>query len=199
MSVTSLKDKIKGVDIYVLDQILKDRYKLGDKILDAGCGKGRNLKWFYQLGFEIFGIDVNKENIDYCKTLYSNQKENFIVSTVEQIPFENNYFDHIICNAVLHFAKDYNEYIKMFEELIRVLKPEGTLFVRIASEFGIEDKVKFLNNGCYKLPDESTRFLLTQNMLTDLKNISNITLLEDVKTTLVENKRSMTTLIIMKI
>jgi len=46
MNITTLKEAINGTDIYLLDQILKDRYETGDKILDAGCGKGRNLKWF---------------------------------------------------------------------------------------------------------------------------------------------------------
>lgn len=53
MNSNTLKEHIKDVDIYILEQFLKDRYQPGAKILDAGCGNGRNLKWFYKSGYEI--------------------------------------------------------------------------------------------------------------------------------------------------
>lgn len=159
MKIETLKKNIDGIDIYILDQILKGRYQFGDKILDAGCGSGRNLKWFYNSDFETYGIDINIEDIQYCKELYKLQKENFSVASVDQMPFESNTFNHVICNAVLHFANDLNHFLKMFDELVRVLKIHGTLFIRIASEFGIENQVELINNGVYKLPDGSNRFL----------------------------------------
>lgn len=198
MKIESLKNSIKDVDIYILDQILKERYQPETKILDAGCGGGRNLKWFYQAGFEIHGTDTNIEQVEHCKELYPTQKQNFIHCNVAEMPYNENSFDHLICNAVLHFAKDFNHFLKMFQELLRVLKPNGTLFIRIASEFGIENQVELLEKGIYKLPDGSTRFLLTNIILEDLKNNKGIVLIEDVKTTIVHNKRSMTTLMIQK-
>ena len=51
-------------DIYLIDQIMKGRYKAGDVLLDAGCGKGRNLHWFLRNGFEIYAIDANPLVID---------------------------------------------------------------------------------------------------------------------------------------
>ena len=97
MDIQLLKENIKGIDIYILDQILKDRYQPGDKIFDAGCGNGRNLKWFYKSDCEIFGLDISSEDIEYCKGIYTHQKENFIEASIEQIPFEENSFDHISC------------------------------------------------------------------------------------------------------
>lgn len=198
MDILTLKNNIKGIDIYILDQILKDRYQVGAKILDAGCGNGRNLKWFYNSGFETYGIDTNLEDIQLCKVIYKEQKENFNVASLEQIPFESNTFNHVICNAVLHFAKDLNQYSKMFKELLRVLKPQGSLFIRTASNFGIENQIELIGNGVYKLPDGSNRFLLTTEFLDEIKKNITIVLLEDVKTTIVQNKRSMTTLVIKK-
>lgn len=195
MSIKALKDSIDGIDIYILDQLLKERYQFGAKILDAGCGRGRNLKWFYNADFEIYGVDTNESNIEYCQEIYSKQRGNFIKSSVEETPFNATYFDHVICNAVLHFAKDKTHFNNMFTELLRILKPEGSLFIRIASNFGIEDQVKEIGNGVYKLPDGSTRFLLTQHMLDELLKTNTVSLLENVKTTIVHNKRSMTTLV----
>ena len=198
MNLQTLETTIKDVDIYILDQILKNRYQPGSKILDAGCGSGRNLKWFYTSDYKIYGIDINLRDIEYCKEVYSKQKEHFIQGSITQIPFEANSFDHVLCNAVLHFAEDLSHYLKMFEELFRILKPNGSLFIRIASNFGIETQVEHLSNGVYKLPDGSTRFLLTQKILDELLSKKGISLIENVKTTIVHNQRCMTTLVIKK-
>ncbi|MBK5209934.1 MAG: class I SAM-dependent methyltransferase [Flavobacteriaceae bacterium] len=198
MNIKSLEENIKGIDIYILDQILKDRYQPGAKILDAGCGNGRNLKWFYQAGFKIHGIDPDMERLKQCKELYKGQQENFIQATVEEMPYESNSFDHMVCVAVLHFARDLSHFYKMFEELLRILKPQGSLFIRIASNFGMEKQVKLLGSGVYELPDGTTRFLLTQKILVEIQSKYNISLLENVKTTIVHNMRCMTTLVIQK-
>lgn len=198
MNGALLKKSIGEIDIYILDQILKDRFKAGEKILDAGCGNGRNLKWFYNSGFKVYGIDLQNDDVNYCKNLFVEQKDNFTKAAVENIPFEANYFNHIICNAVLHFAKDLNHFNNMFNELLRALKPEGILFIRIASNFGMENDVKYLGDGNYILPDGSTRFLLTAEILDQIQKKYNIIMLEDVKTTIVQNKRCMTTLVLKK-
>ena len=198
MDILTLKNNIKGIDIYILDQILKDRYQVGAKILDAGCGNGRNLKWFYNAGFEIHGTDTNIQGLQHCKEIYPLQKDNFIKVRIEKLPYETNSFDHVICNAVLHFAENLNHFLQMLNELLRILKPQGSLFIRTASNFGIEELVIALGNGIYKLPDGSTRFLLTTKILDDIKNMNGVLLIEDLKTTIVHNKRSMTTLVIQK-
>ena len=198
MNLLTLKNSIKGIDIYILDQILKGRYQSGAKILDAGCGNGRNLKWFYQQDFEIHGTDMYSGPIQSCKELYPAQKEHFIKAAVEQLPYETNYFNHVICNAVLHFAKDLSHFSQMLEELLRVLKPHGTLFIRTASNFGLENQVIALENGNYKLPDGSVRFLLTATILEKIQNRKGVLFIEDVKTTIVHSKRCMTTLVIKK-
>lgn len=198
MNIKSLEENIKDIDIYILDQILKDRYQPGAKILDAGCGNGRNLKWFYQAGFKIHGIDPDMERLKQCKELYKGQQENFIQATVEEMPYESNSFDHVVCVAVLHFARDLSHFYKMFEELLRILKPQGSLFIRIASNFGMEKQVKLIRSGVYELPDGATRFLLTQKILDEIQSKYNISLLENVKTTIVYNMRCMTTLVIQK-
>ena len=198
MDIQLLKENIKGIDIYILDQILKDRYQPGDKIFDAGCGNGRNLKWFYSNGIEIHGNDLDLNCLKHCRELYPNNQNNFINGSIEQMFYHSNNFDHILCNAVLHFANDLSHYLKMFEELLRILKPQGSLIIRMASNFGIENQVIEINNGVYKLPDGSTRFLLTQNILNDMQNRKDLTFLENVKTTIVHNQRSMTTLLLKK-
>ncbi|MBL4939630.1 MAG: class I SAM-dependent methyltransferase [Lutibacter sp.] len=198
MKLQTLKESINGIDIYLLDQILKERYQAGEKIVDAGCGSGRNLKWFYQNDFEIYGTDVDEKRVDQCKTTYSTQKDHFRKAAIEEMPYKTNAFDHVICNAVLHFAKDDAHFKEMFSELIRILKPQGSLFIRMTSDFGMEDQIELLSEGVYKLPDGATRYLLNTKNLEALQNDFPIKLLETVKTTIVKDMRCMTTLVIQK-
>lgn len=198
MNLQTLKENIGGVDIYVLDQIVKERYNTGQKIIDVGCGTGRNLKWFYNNGFKIYGTDINTDALEVCKEKYALQQHNFISASADNMPFDVNSFDHILCNAVLHFAKDESHFYSMLNELLRILKPKGSLFIRIASNFGLENQVELIENGVYKLPDGSTRFLLTAKILAELQKNQSINWLEDVKTTIVQNKRCMTTLVVQK-
>jgi len=160
-----LKENIGDIDIYLLDQILKERFLPPQKILDAGCGNGRNLHWFYKHHFKVFGIDIDEQKINFIKNRYPKQQDNFLVAPVNKLPFSKNEFHHIICNAVLHFAEDENHFYNMFSELIRVLQPNGMLFIRMTSVFGIEKLVVPIKNGVYKLPDNTTRFLLTEKIL----------------------------------
>ena len=87
----------------------------------------------------------------------------------------------------------------MFEELLRILKPEGSLLIRTATNIGIENQVQELNNGVFNLPDGSTRFLLTQDILYTLESDNRFKWIENVKTTIVQNKRAMTTLVLQKL
>ena len=105
MNLNSLQKLAGDTDIYLLDQIMKGRYLQTDKILDAGCGTGRNLHWFLQNNITIFGIDRDPVFINELKIAYPLLPADRLHSCpVEHLPFENNFFDHIISSAVLHFA-----------------------------------------------------------------------------------------------
>ena len=187
----------RNVDIYLLDQILKERYRPGQLILDAGCGVGRNLSWFYASGFEIYGTDNSHEAIQYCQDLYPEYAHHFQVAAVENLPFTSSIFDHIICSAVLHFARNEIHFFRMFQEMLRVLKPGGSLFIRMASSLATTTPFIPKENGIYTLRDESERFLLTPELLSTIHQ-SDVVRIEPVKTTNVEELRSMTTLVYQK-
>jgi len=198
MPFNILRTQIEHVDIYLLDQILKGRYLQDDVILDAGCGIGRNLKWFYNNNYTIFGVDANEKYIEYVKIRYNKIEKNFINGNLEKLTYREEKFHHVICNAVLHFARSETHFFEMLFELIRVLKVNGTLFIRMASIFGIEDKVQEVSKGVYNLPDKSVRFLLTIPILTKLIKRHNLELVEPIKTLNVQDLRCMTTLMIRK-
>jgi tellurite methyltransferase len=191
------------IDIYLFDLILKNRFARNSKILDAGCGGGRNIVYFLRHGFNVFGVDQNPDAINYVRNLSkelapNNPTENFRLSTIEKMPFPSESFDAVISCAVLHFAVDETHFNKMFDEMWRVLKPNGILFVRLASDIGIENLVENTDGRRFLLPDESERFLVNEKMLTDKINELRGILIEPIKTTNVQNLRCMTTLVLQK-
>lgn len=199
MNLKNLKDTLGNSDIYVIDQILKARYHEGDKILDAGTGSGRNLHWFYASGFDIWGVDQDPENVDYVKQLYPKCDTHFITGEISDIPFTDHYFDHIICCAVLHFARDTSHFKQMFAELARVLKPGGSLLIRMTSNIGIEKYVTPVGNGIYQLGDQSERFLLTKPLLQEVLGTFSLQFLEPLRSTNVSDLRCMSTLLLEKV
>ncbi|HHB52495.1 MAG TPA: class I SAM-dependent methyltransferase [Saprospiraceae bacterium] len=199
MPVHNLQQQLGNIDIYLLDQILKERFTHCQSIFDAGCGSGRNLHWFYQNSFKIYGIDQNIERIDAIKKLFTNQKEHFCVQKLSELTFNDNSFHHSICNAVLHFAFSKKHFLKMFSELVRVTKNEGIIFIRMTSNFGIKKHITYLADGKYKLPDGTHRFLLTKKLVKSVVNHHPIQFIEPIKTVNVNNQRSMTTLVFKKV
>lgn len=198
----SLQEEIQqsygNIDIYLFDQLLKGTYQDCRSILDAGCGSGRNLVYFLRQNMEVFGVDADPEAIAEVIRLISSLSnsfpiDHFFVSPVEQLPFDNEQFDLIISSAVLHFAKNLEHFEAMLNSMWRVLKPGGYFFCRLASDIGIESAVQFIGNGRYILPDQSERFLVNQEMLLRFTKKLGGTLHEPIKTTNVQNLRSMTT------
>lgn len=188
-------DLIGNVDIYVIDQILKERYQPGQSILDAGCGGGRNLKWFYQNNFEITGIDADAQRITEAKERYPKDSANFTVGKLDQLSYGENSFDHILCCAVLHFAQSEEHFQAMFSEIFSVLKPKGTLLIRVASNIGLEGKKLFVQDGVSK---ETGDFYITRELISKFLESYLLELIEPVKTTNVQDIRAMTTLVFQK-
>ncbi|AXT51107.1 class I SAM-dependent methyltransferase [Aquimarina sp. BL5] len=193
-----LRKSIGNIDVYLLDQILKDRYSQNDKILDAGCGSGRNMHWFYKNRFTIYAVDKEIEQIEYLKLIYPDWSDQFSSASLEELPYRDDFFDHIICSAVLHFAVSTDHFKTMFSELLRVLKPSGSLFIRMTSDIGIENKGTHIGEGVYRLGDESYRFLLTKELLSLLMEEHQLSFLEPLKSTNVHDLRSISTLVLQK-
>lgn len=184
---------LQNVDIYLIDQILKDRITENDRILDAGCGKGRNLRPFIENKFNFVGFDPDEERIALLKETYPEDEHRFIVSTIESFNTSQK-FNFIICNAVLHFAKNEVQFDDQFSKLIVLLDKGGILFIRMTTTIGMD----ITETGVHQLPDETTRFLITRKKIDSLLNKHDLEIVEPVKSTLVEDLRSMTTMVFQK-
>jgi tellurite methyltransferase len=194
----TLQQDFGNIDIYLFDQLLKGTYDECHKVLDAGCGGGRNLVYFLRNGYNAYAIDPNSEAIEAVKLLAKSiapslPQSNFKAASAEDLPFDDQYFDLVICSAVLHFADGETHFDSMLRSVWRVLKPGGYLFARLASDIGIESLVLPIGKGRYLLPDGSERFLVNEQMLLNYTLSLNARLHEPIKTTNVQNLRCMTT------
>ncbi|MDQ3749665.1 MAG: class I SAM-dependent methyltransferase [Acidobacteriota bacterium] len=199
----NVRETFGEIDIYLFDQVLKGSFDFNSIILDAGCGGGRNLVYFLRSGYEVFAVDQNPQAIQQVRLLAKTLNpilppENFQISTVEKMPFQDKRFDAVISNAVLHFASDERHFYLMIEEMWRVLRRGGLFFARLASMIGIEEKIKLIEERRYSLPDGSERFLVDEQFLISATNQLGGVWVEPLKTTNVQNLRCMTTWVLRK-
>jgi tellurite methyltransferase len=201
-SHSHLQEQFGGVDIYLFDQLLKGRVTSEMRVLDAGCGSGRNLIYFFRSGFEVSGVDQSTEAIAQVRSLAGQLAphlpgDNFRVAAIEQMPFADASFDVVIASAVLHFARDEAHWRAMVQEMWRVLKPGGIFFARLASTIGMEDQVRQIEGRRYRLPDGSDRFLVDEQMLLETTKTLGGEWLEPLKT-VVSHLRSMSNWVLRK-
>lgn len=202
-TVKELNHLLGNIDIYLLDQVLKGRFPKNFKILDAGCGEGRNLVYFIRSGYKVYGLDKNEDAIKMLRYLAKSINPDYPVSRfvsgdVAKMPYNDQQFDAIVSSAVLHFAENEMHFLEMIAELHRMLKPSGVLFARMATIVGMEHSVEPLGEGKYLLPDGSVRFLLTRELLEKITNEFGFELIEPFKTVVVHHQRCMSTLVARK-
>ncbi len=196
-----IQQQFGQIDIYIFDQILRGNIAPGMTIVDAGCGYGRNLVHLLREGCQVFAIDQDSAAVDHVRKLSESLQtnlpaENFQVGPIENMPFPNDLADIVLCNAVLHFARDTRHFRAMLTELWRVLKPGGMLFCRLGSRIGMD--FQRLRGNIYLLPDNSQWFLVDQQMLLDLTSELNAVQVDPLKTTIVQDYRCMTTWVLRK-
>jgi len=188
----TLEEQFGPIDIYLFDQILRGRIRPGMRILDAGCGSGRNLVYFLNEGYEVFGVDADARGVQALPA------GNFRNENIEDMSCPDAFADVVISSAVLHFARDDNHFRAMLQGTWRVLKPGGLLFCRLASSIGIESQITNAGGRRFLLPDGSERYLVDEDLLMRLTKDLGGRLLDPLKTTVVQNQRSMTTWIVRK-
>lgn len=189
-----LVERFGPIDIYLFDQLLKGRIQPEMRLLDAGCGRGRNLVYLVGAGHDVHAVDADEANVASVRERMPALADARVqVAQVEALPFADDAFDVVVSNAVLHFARDHDHFDAMVTEMLRVLAPGGMLFVRLASDIGLEDRVERLGGGRARLPDGSTRYVVDEARLLAWTERAGATLLDPIKTTNVQGLRCMTT------
>jgi SAM-dependent methyltransferase len=201
--MSPLQSHFGQIDIYLFDQLLRGRIVPGMRIFDAGCGSGRNLVYLLREGYEVFGADPDPRAIAAARALSASlapalPASNFHMEAIEDMSFADAFADVVISSAVLHFARDDAHFESMLHGTWRVLKAGGLFFCRLASSIGLEDRVARVVGQRFLLPDNSERYLVNEGLLLRLTNEIGGQLLDPLKTTIVQNQRSMTTWVVRK-
>ncbi|MFZ1085057.1 MAG: class I SAM-dependent methyltransferase [Terracidiphilus sp.] len=197
----NIQEQFGQIDIYVFDQILRGNIRAGMRVLDAGCGYGRNLVHLLREGCEVFALDEDAGGVEHVRQLSASlgtglPAENFQVGLIAQMPFPDEFADVVLCNAVLHFARNEEDFRAMLADLWRVLKPGGMLFCRLGSRIGME--FERVGGNIFVMGDGSHWFLVDEEMLMELTEELNAVLVDPLKTTIVQELRCMTTWVLRK-
>ncbi len=200
-NVPTLQEQFGQIDIYVFDQILRGNIIPRMRVLDAGCGHGRNLVYLLRQGYEVFAVDANPEAVAHvraqaCELAPHLPPTNFSVGAIEQLDLPDAFADVVLCNSVLHFARNEQHFLAMVAELWRVLRPGGMLFCRLGSRIGMD--FEQVREHIYRVGNRSEWFLVDEAALLRLTGQMNGLLIDPLKTTIVQDLRCMTTWVVRK-
>lgn len=195
MTIQQLNRELGQIDLSLLDLILKGQIAENSIILDAGCGEGRNMTYFIGNNYPIFGIDNNSSALKmariHARSINKDfPTERFIEAPIENMPIENEYFDFIYCISVLHFASNYDHFIMMMDRLSKTLKPGGCVMIKMETTSGIQKNIEPAGEYLYRLPDQSIRFLLTEQIIKEITDIFPLVIAGEPKVELIPGKRS---------
>ncbi len=203
--MTTLVEQFGNIDIYLFDQLLRGNIAPGMRVLDAGCGGGRNLVYLLRESYEVFGVDASAEAVEHLRSVAARlapglDAGNFRVETVEAMSFPDGFADVVISNAVLHFARDDAQFEAMLRKMWRVLRPGGMLFCRLASTIGVAPGQSFqpIAGRRFLMPSGMDWYLVDEALLMRLTEELGGELIDPLKTTVVQSARCMTTWVVRK-
>lgn len=131
------KDWIKKEGIW-----LRGNIKKNSRVLDVGCGFGKDIKLLAGIAKDISGIDYNREAVKEArKNLPKFRNINVFLEDARNMHFENNTFDYVICmgNTFGNFGRDK---LKILKEMKRVAKPRGKIIVSVYSEKALSTRIE---------------------------------------------------------
>ena len=196
-----LSNYLGRIDIYLLDQILRGHIQPGMRIMDVGCGHGRNLVYFLRSGFDVAGLDPSPVAIEATRALARDlaprlPPDAFRLETAESSTFPEACADVVISNAVLHFAKDHSHFQAQLDGAWRLLAEGGLFFARLASSIGLGRPVQAPDGGAR--PSGSAGYLVDLETLLVATERLGGELVDPIKTTNVQEMRAMTTWVLRK-
>lgn len=189
-----------GVDVYLLDLLLRGRVGPSARVLDAGCGAGRNLTPFLRSGCDVHAFDASQEAVGRARERFAALAPHLPpgrarVATIEDLQPSGD-FDLVLAVAVLHFARDAAHFDALVARLWGAVAPGGLLYTRLAARTGVEDVLTPLGGGRYRQGDGDERFVIDPADLPARTTALGGVLAEPLKTVVVHGKRAMTTWVI---
>ena len=163
----SFNNVFGDIDLELLDLILKGQFEGRKKILDVGCGEGRNLIYFLQHDFDVYAIDSDRSSVELVRYMAKNfgkDPQKIHQKTIQDVT-EIGKMDAVICSRVLHFSENEESFLCSWRNIVQLLKPGSLLFFSMDSMIGFQNHVTRQSDSKYQFKDGSVRFLLNDELL----------------------------------
>lgn len=108
------------------------------KLFDLGCGNGQVSKRFMDLGYDIYGIDISRENLEQAKKVKLKVAQGDVS---KKLPYKNEVFDVVFAGDIIEHIFDTKAFLT---EINRILKNNGLLVVTTPNLVHLPDRIKFL-------------------------------------------------------
>ncbi len=191
-------------DVYVVDHLLRGAIAPGMRVLDAGCGRGRNGEPLLRDGrFDVHALDASETAVAHVRGRFAElaphlPAENVRRTTIEEADLPAAGFDVVLCLAVLHFARDVAHFDAMLTPLWRTLRPGGLFLARLGTLYGVDGVTTPLGGDRHRMPDGKEWVLLPIHAIEERTGRVGGSLEGPLRTTVVHGKRSMSTWIARK-
>ena len=196
MTPREINNYFGDMDIFLMDLILKGKIPLDGKVLDAGCGEGRNGIYFINKRYEYIGVDPDKSKIGLLEFLSKGSKASFFIEDIQSFANRNEIFDLIICSRVLHFASSTDHFYEIWNALVSMTNGNGIIYISMDSIIDT-DMGELKENGQVLFPDGEIRFAITPKIYKKIKK--GFDEIESLKTLIAHDKRAQSFIALRKI
>lgn len=138
---------------------LRTHIEPNSKVLDIGCGNGRNILSIVDIAGNITGLDNSQKAVqDAQENLKAHQNVEVVLGDAMNLPFEDKSFDFVILSMTLvNFA---DSKLKALQEMKRVAKDEGKVIISVYSEKALPDRVAMYDQVGAKIKDEKNGYIV---------------------------------------
>lgn len=122
----------------------------GKRVLDAGCGHGRYVKWLIERGADVLAVDENAEMLEGARQRIGDRAEIRRADITEPLEFaDDSAFDGVVCGLSLHYVEDWR---RPFAEFARVLRPGG--FLVFSAQHPVDEYIAFEAENYFEVEQE---------------------------------------------
>jgi len=166
------------------------------KVLDLGCGAGRNTQFLFESDFEVFACDYYEGMVKATRNrlLKLGQDKNLalqrvIKASMLNLPYKNNFFDVVLSNGVFHNVSDLEEMETALKEASRVLRKNGYLCFNLFSSNYVDPTLEKVDDDIFLTKEGLSMALISRKEFVNIGGKFNLVPEGDI----IEYEREVTT------